>query len=67
MPEMQKFPTRTTKRGGANSGPADVFEVQADTSMDEMQESAASDGRNPNITTGKGMSPEFGAPQGGKG
>jgi hypothetical protein len=54
MPEYQKMPTRTTKRGGANSGPADVFEVQAETSMDEMAEPAAKDGRNPHIKTGDG-------------
>ena len=52
MPEYQKFPTRTTKRGGGNSGPPDMFEVQSETTMDELKQSASTDGRNPNIKTG---------------
>lgn len=57
MPMYQKHPTRTTKRGGADSPPDDVFKVEAEVSMMDLEEKPTMDGRNPHIATGSDRPP----------
>lgn len=52
--KMMTHATRTTKRGGQNSRPDDPFKIEPEVSMDALAQAPSSDGRNPDIASGKG-------------
>lgn len=68
MPEQKTrvHTTRVTKRGGQNSRPDDVFQVEAEVSMEAAGTSPGPDGRNPAITSGTALPQGFDVPQGGR-